>query len=635
MLPAAGLFLPEGLHRQERPAPGDSETDGARLKYFQRRAGRTNERARQTQVETVSKEDIATVDSSDEPASITTALKFANFVSSSNKASAESQALAFLIHRVHHDLTEGSRLYLSPAVTNFLEAWPDRKSWIDTILIDVRRALNDIGSYMDTFRVAGDDGGPVGLKRKFEWISSHQKRLQSKQQLLASCHQSLVTAINIMQTVELCGVTNGTWQDPIYEAPVQPWVKNDNTQVLRGPYSRRERSFIRQTYFNRTNEQSSTQFSHDGTSNTNPLFRDLHYPSDHEITTTCSSLDHFPSPRHSLSGQSRASLDSVPPLSHSERLQNAGSSGLGPRTSIDVIKPMPTLDEKTIERNDSTSTTGMITVSQVAKRYSPTPVFIKRHVGRHRSLPSELPHVQSQSSLTEDLADWADWLVIPGSQSDKIESIEWDAESNSQSPSISVLSCPAVAQVTAPNSTVDPLSSASRIDASFFTSSPRLHNETPSQPPDSSASPLSESSSRTSTIDVEPSSDDIDLSTHQQALLQQSYVQFSPSSQSTSSQIPQPARPPPPVPHPEAFLPPTTKISSSQPHQSTDEEPSSSHRNTELLQAPQQRSDVDRASLTAVIGPAIGSKPMSAQAKRRAAHQKRMEIAFGRAGEQS
>jgi hypothetical protein len=240
MLPNAGLFLPETLHRQDRPASGHSETDSARLRYFQRKPGRAKEEARQTIVETVSNENVGGTGAIEECTSVTTALKFADFVSSSNKASAESHALAFLIHRVQHDLTEGSRLYLSPAVKNFLEAWPDRKSWIDAILVDMRRSLNDIGTYMDTFRVAGDDGGAIGLKRKFEWISGHQKRLHGKQQLLSSCHQSLVTAINIMQTVELCGVTNGTWQDPIYEAPVQPWVKYDNSQALRGPYSRRE-----------------------------------------------------------------------------------------------------------------------------------------------------------------------------------------------------------------------------------------------------------------------------------------------------------------------------------------------------------------------------------------------------------
>ena len=241
MLPTAGLFLPDTLHRREEGSvPGRPETDNARLKYFQRKTGRPKQEVREAEKCVPSIVDVGSTEDLDSFPSVSTAFHFADFVSSSSKASSESHTLAILIHRVRQDVTEASRLYLSAAVSNFLDAWPDRKSWIDAILIDIRGALNDIGRYMETFRVAGDDGGANGLKRRFEWISGHQKRLSTKQQLLSTCHQSLVTAINIMQTVELCGVTNGTWQDPIYEAPVQPWVKNDDAQVLRGPYSRRE-----------------------------------------------------------------------------------------------------------------------------------------------------------------------------------------------------------------------------------------------------------------------------------------------------------------------------------------------------------------------------------------------------------
>jgi len=240
MLPTAGLFLPETLHRREGPVPRHTDTDSTRLKYFQRKMARPKHEAREAEKSMVSLVDLGPLEDLEAFPSIATAFQFAHFVSSSSKPSSESHGLAILLHRVRQDVSEASRLYLSAAVSNFLDAWPDRKSWIDSILVDIRGALNDIGQYIETFRVAGEDGGAIGLKRRFEWISSHQKRLSTKQQLLSTCHQSLVTAINIMQTVELCGVTTGTWQDPIYEAPVQPWVKNDDAHVLRGPYSRRE-----------------------------------------------------------------------------------------------------------------------------------------------------------------------------------------------------------------------------------------------------------------------------------------------------------------------------------------------------------------------------------------------------------
>jgi hypothetical protein len=176
----------------------------------------------------------------DEYPSISTAYQFADFVLTSAKASSESHTLAFLITRVRQDFSEASRLYLSPAVANFLEAWPDKKSWIDAIHIDIQRLLNDIGSSMESLRGASDEGGAMGIKRRFDWLSGHQKKLLNKQQILLTSHQSLMTTVNIMQTVELCGATTGKWQDPILEAPAHPWVRSARRDVFRGPYSRRE-----------------------------------------------------------------------------------------------------------------------------------------------------------------------------------------------------------------------------------------------------------------------------------------------------------------------------------------------------------------------------------------------------------
>jgi len=240
MLPTAGLFLPETLHRRDGHVPDNTDPDTTSLKYFQRKTPRSKTEAQEAEKSMVSIASLGSAEDLSGFPSIATAFQFADYVSSTSKRSSESQSLAILLHRVRQDVTGAARLYLSAAVLNFLDAWPDRKSWIDNILVDIRSALNEIGCYIETFRVAGEDGGAIGLKRRFEWISGHQKRLSTKQQLLTTCHQSLVTAINIMQTVELCGVTSGPWQDPIYEAPVQPWVKQDDTVSLRGPYARRE-----------------------------------------------------------------------------------------------------------------------------------------------------------------------------------------------------------------------------------------------------------------------------------------------------------------------------------------------------------------------------------------------------------
>ncbi|KAH8731913.1 hypothetical protein GQ44DRAFT_766958 [Phaeosphaeriaceae sp. PMI808] len=480
MLPSAGLFLPETLHRRVEPVPNQTEADSTRLKYFHRTPGRPKHEAKEMDISTPPVTDVGSKDNNHHLPSIKTAFQFADYVLSSSKVSSESQSLALLIHRVRQDDIEAARLYLSPAVSNFLEAWPDKKSWIRAILTDVRCALNDIGTYMETFRIAGDDGGAIGLKRKFEWISGHQKRLLNKQQLLAACHQSLVAAINTMQTVELCSVTNETWQDPIYEAPVQPWVKREDAHVLRGPYSRREYRNSQKNLSLSGIQLSQAEEDSIETRSINSIPAELHgstqkifktqivghnpLPRKFEVSSGYQhNAEHMPKTRllaeacelrtglqplesHTITTHNtRASLDKNRPLGQNESSRGSNTPTTQRGTSIDTTQSLPTLKEKIIERNDSTtSTTAVVTVPQVAKRYEVNPIYIRKSPDRHRSLPSELPRLQSQSSLTQDLADW---MMPPDSQSEKLGSVEWETALVSQSVSKFGVPCPTASQI--------------------------------------------------------------------------------------------------------------------------------------------------------------------------------------------
>jgi hypothetical protein len=136
----------------------------------------------------------------------------------------------------------------------------------------------------------------------------------------------------------------------------------------------------------------------------------------------------------------RKSLGSTRPHSHPEQSQNYARPAPRARPSSDFGQILPTVAEKTIERNDSTmSTTAVVSVPQVARRYHANPIYIHKHTDRRTYMPSVLPHVRSQSSLTEDLAAWMTTV-----HSEKLGSAEWDAGSGVSSPSMSVASCPAI-----------------------------------------------------------------------------------------------------------------------------------------------------------------------------------------------
>jgi hypothetical protein len=163
----------------------------------------------------------------------------------------------------------------------------------------------------------------------------------------------------------------------------------------------------------------------------------IHSSTEHTLAPSSSdqSLPTPPTPPNT-----RKSLGSTRPHSHPEQSQNYARPALRARPSSDFGQLLPTVAEKTIERNDSTmSTTAVVSVPQVARRYHANPIYIHKHTDRRTSMPSVLPHVRSQSSLTEDLAAWMTTV-----HSEKLGSAEWDAGSGVSSPSMSVVSCPAI-----------------------------------------------------------------------------------------------------------------------------------------------------------------------------------------------
>jgi len=243
MIPGAGLYLPHSSHVNHEAASTRTEARTMKQKYFERKTalqdkdknlntGRTPSRT-SLALSRKSTEDVTKVFSS-----LSTVFDFADYASSHEKVSSNSEVFINLLQRVRQDVTEASRLYKSQAVADYFDSWPDKKTYVDAILLDIQRALNDIGIYMETVRVSGDDGGSVGLRRKFEWVLSHHKKLISKQQNLTVCHQSLMTAVHVMLTAEMNVAFNG--QDPIYEAPTRPWIPEDARDIFRSPHSRQK-----------------------------------------------------------------------------------------------------------------------------------------------------------------------------------------------------------------------------------------------------------------------------------------------------------------------------------------------------------------------------------------------------------
>lgn len=239
-MPGVGLYLPETLHRNNAQTSKQTEVVKKVSKQLSREAKRsshdTNDSASKRSID---QQSILAEVTTNTFKSIDTAFEYADFVLASRKRSSDAGVLASLVWHIQQDLMEASRLYLTPTTTSFFDAWPDKKAWIDEVLLGIRKALNDLGSYIESIQFSRDDGESSGLKRRFEYILNRQKRLSAKHQMLSTRHQILMGAISVMQTVELCSVSGSLTKDPIFEAPGRSWHSSENS---RGPYSRRSGS---------------------------------------------------------------------------------------------------------------------------------------------------------------------------------------------------------------------------------------------------------------------------------------------------------------------------------------------------------------------------------------------------------
>jgi len=239
MLPTAGLFLPETLHRSDFQTTAPAETDGTRLKYFQRKYGRPRQDRKDSDGRSsATASDETRGELQTEFLAIPIVFSFADHVLHSGKASSDLLTFSSIIRLVRTDVEEAKRLYLSSAVSNFLDSFPAKRTWIEGSLQELQRVLNDIGQEIGTAWSQEGDCDAVASRRKIDWGLKNQKKLLKKQQQLNACHGQLTGAIYVMQTAELCGKPGAIGQDPIFEAPARPWVPHDVTDARRGPYSR-------------------------------------------------------------------------------------------------------------------------------------------------------------------------------------------------------------------------------------------------------------------------------------------------------------------------------------------------------------------------------------------------------------
>ncbi|KAF2269553.1 hypothetical protein CC78DRAFT_612501 [Lojkania enalia] len=426
MLLGVDLFQPETY--QNQPHKTDSTDTKSisrtliRTKYFERHSRERKSLDYKFTVRTSAE------DFSNAFTSLATVFNFVDFVGSLGKVSSENAIFVNLIRRVRRDVAEASRLLSIPRVKDHYNSFADREAWINSVLFDVQRALNDIGAYVDDVRVSEHDGGTVKMRHKFEWVLSHHQKLLSRELALTTYHQSLMAAISTMQAIEMGHNPEGDAQE-IYEAPTKPWLRFDDEKILRSPYSRQK-----------------WRASHRNFSIPNIVISE-HDSQKLEVQPLNSVPTELPgSTPEDLADPDNWDLYAPPQPSRIFQDHMPISRG-----SLDRARPPSTLIERTTEHHeDPGPLPKSATMPILARRYRPKAVHMRNPAVKHHSLPAELPCLPRQPSLITELSDW----VLSGTEDNRAQASspfkERDSQSSNRSsyPALpnSPTSCPDVVQ---------------------------------------------------------------------------------------------------------------------------------------------------------------------------------------------
>lgn len=173
----------------------------------------------------------------DVPSLIATLFQFIDFGLSLKSVPAQSLQFLTLLDRVRADLDEALRERCGKQ--SALELCPGKKAWIDGAILDIRRALCDLGAQVEGPRVDIQCGRTVTLKHRFGWVLRNHGKFLTMESMLSTCHASLLVAINALHTLQ--ATTGATATSPMPEADLLGGEANTlhSMPTLKSPAARR------------------------------------------------------------------------------------------------------------------------------------------------------------------------------------------------------------------------------------------------------------------------------------------------------------------------------------------------------------------------------------------------------------
>jgi hypothetical protein len=154
---------------------------------------------------------------------INAAFTFADLIARLNDVPEEARRFSTLIQRVRLDYYEAIRLHARHAVQARFIAEADEKAYIEGTIRSAKRALEDIGMFVEKIRVQdskGPDGkqGSISIAKRVEWLWRYRSKVDSSERVLDTSHKSLLAAVQRMQL----WISASSWGNADPSAPAMP-----------------------------------------------------------------------------------------------------------------------------------------------------------------------------------------------------------------------------------------------------------------------------------------------------------------------------------------------------------------------------------------------------------------------------
>ncbi|KAJ4987570.1 hypothetical protein SVAN01_06883 [Stagonosporopsis vannaccii] len=135
-------------------------------------------------------------------ASIGSAFKFADVAVRIAEVGSENAVFVRAICVVRSDLEEVERLLSLESVLVKLTGTPGKLPWVKAAIQNTRRALNEIGKWVERARVEQETTGSIKFETRVRWVFNDHEKLVNRKTELSTCHQQLSNVLGYLAGLE-------------------------------------------------------------------------------------------------------------------------------------------------------------------------------------------------------------------------------------------------------------------------------------------------------------------------------------------------------------------------------------------------------------------------------------------------